>query len=120
MDPGGRIAWCRFLIRDRDATFTRMFGEIFAGEGVRTVRTAPRTPRADCHAGRWVRPVRSECTGRMLIYRERHLRTVLATCAGHDHGHRRTSPASNGHPATTCRPSCPSKRPRGDGKCPAA
>jgi len=88
MDPGGRIAWCRFVIRDRDATFTRMFGEIFAGEGVRTVRTAPRTPRADCHAGRWVRPVRSECTGRMLIYRERHLRTVLATCAGHDHGHR--------------------------------
>jgi putative transposase len=34
------------LIRGRDATFTPMFDEIFADERVRTVTTAPRTPRA--------------------------------------------------------------------------
>jgi putative transposase len=51
MDPGGRIAPCRFLIRDRDAKLTRMSGEIFADEGVRTVKTAPRTPRANCMPG---------------------------------------------------------------------
>ena len=85
---GGRIASGRFLIGDRDAKFPRMFDEIFADEGVRTVKTPPRTPRASCYAGRWVRTARSECTGRMLIYSERRLRTVLATCAGHYNGHR--------------------------------
>ena len=68
--------------------FTKLRTSYFAGEGVKTVKIPPRTPRANCYAERWIRSARAECTDRMLIYGERHLRSVLGEYAGHYNGHR--------------------------------
>jgi putative transposase len=43
------------------------------------VKSPPQAPRANCHAGRWVRTARTGRKDRMLIYGEAHLEAVLRT-----------------------------------------
>jgi putative transposase len=108
MDLAGRAVSFRFLIRDRDDKFTTVFDDVLASEGVRVVKSPPRAARANCHAEHWVRTVRSECTDRMLIYGEAHLRAVLRTYAAHYNGHRSRQQRPPDHDAMAVVPRTPS------------
>ncbi|WP_194911128.1 integrase core domain-containing protein [Catenulispora rubra] len=65
------------LVRDRDAKFTATFDAVFSATGITALTTAPQTPKMNAIAERFVGSVLRECTDRMLIASERHLRVVL-------------------------------------------
>jgi len=82
MELADRIQQFKFLIRDRDTRFTA-FEVILAAEGVQSLPTPVRAPRANAVAERWIGTVRRELLDRMLIvgqqHRERRYQTTWPT-----------------------------------------
>lgn len=88
VDLGGRASEFTFLMRDRAGQFTTSFDAVLTGAGITVVKIPPRSPRANAYAERFVLTVRSEITDRMLIFGQRHLRTMLDEYVGHYNGRR--------------------------------
>jgi transposase InsO family protein len=85
---GERGRHLRFLLRDRDAKFSRSFDDVFRSEGAEVLLTPVRAPRANAYAERWVRTVRAECLDWLLIVGRGHLEQVLRVYVQHYNGHR--------------------------------
>jgi len=78
----------KFLISDRDATFTTAFDTVFIAAGMRMIKTPVQAPRANAIAERWIASARRECLDRILVTGERHLRLVLSEYVDHYNTHR--------------------------------
>ena len=105
MDLSDRAASFRFLVRDRAGQFTPAFDAVLAGAGIEVVKIPPRSPKANAYAERFVLTARKEVTDRMLIFGERHLRTILAQYEAHYNGRRphrsrQLCPPRPDHPVT--------------------
>ncbi len=103
MDLGDRAAGARFLVRDRAGQFTASSDAVLADAGIQVVKIPPRSPRANADPERFVLTARTEVTDRMLIFGERHLRTILAEYETHSNGRRphrsrQLRPPRPGHP----------------------
>jgi putative transposase len=77
-----------FLLRDRDAKFSRSFNEVFRSEGGKVLVTPVQAPKANADAERWVRTVRAECLDWLLVVGHSHLEQVLRVYVQHYNRHR--------------------------------
>ncbi|MGH3523126.1 MAG: integrase core domain-containing protein [Mycobacterium sp.] len=68
--------------------FSTAFDAVFTSIGIRIINTPARVPKANAIAERWIGTVRRECTDRLLILGERHLRHVLVEYTDHYNRHR--------------------------------
>jgi putative transposase len=85
---GERERRLRFVLRDRDAKFTRSFDDVFCAEGAEMLVTPVQAPNANAHAERWIRTVRAECLDWLLILGRGHLERVLRVYVRHYNAHR--------------------------------
>jgi hypothetical protein len=70
-----------------------------SGEQNTNQPAAQESMHANAFAERWVGTVRRECTDRLLVMNERHLRAVLDTCTDHYKRHCPTNPSTNDLPS---------------------
>ena len=73
-DAGRRV---KFVLHDRDASFTVAFDAMFRAVGVRVIRSAVQAPRMNSIMERWIGSCRRELLDRTLIWNQRHLMIVL-------------------------------------------
>jgi putative transposase len=78
-DAGTRA---KFVLHDRDASFTQAFDAVFQAAGTRVVRSAVQAPRMNSIMERWIGSCRRELLDRTLIWNQRHLMTVLRGVRG--------------------------------------
>ena len=67
----------KFVLHDRDASFTATFDSVFQDAGIRVVRSAVQAPRMNSIMERWIGSCRRELLDRTLVWNQRHLMTVL-------------------------------------------
>jgi putative transposase len=78
----------RFVLRDRDAKFTRAFDDVLGSEGAQMLVTPVQAPNVNAYAERWIRTARAECVDWLLIVGRRRLEQVLRVYVHHYNTHR--------------------------------
>jgi transposase InsO family protein len=97
-DAGTRA---KFVLHDRDASFTAAFDALFRAAGVKVIRSAVQAPRMNSVMERWIGSCRREFLDRTLIWNQRHLMNVLRDYENFYNTHR---PHRTLKQAAPCRP----------------
>ena len=78
----------RYLLMDRDSTFSAAFRGILDGEHVEPVRLPPRSPNLNSYIERYFGSLKSECLSRMIFFGENMLRRAVGQFLLHYHQER--------------------------------
>ena len=68
----------RFLLRDRDGAYGRVFDQAVAELGIRTLRTTPQSPWQNAYVERVIGSIRRECLDHVIVLSQAGLQALLA------------------------------------------
>ena len=88
MDEWGFLESRRYLIHDRDTKFTESFRAIIRSSDVEPLKLPARSPNLNAYAERWVKSVKEECLGKLILIGEASLRRALREYLIHFHQER--------------------------------
>ncbi|MDB4419547.1 integrase core domain-containing protein [Rubripirellula sp.] len=78
----------KYLIMDRDATFSKSFRACLRREGVKSVRLPPRSPNLNAHLERFFGSLKSECLHQLILFGETATRNAVRSFLAHYHSER--------------------------------
>ena len=74
MERWGFLANCRYLLHDRDGKFCPAFDQVIESGNVQTIQLPARSPNLNAFSERWVKSVKEECLGKLILFGESSLR----------------------------------------------
>jgi transposase InsO family protein len=87
-EEGGALAGKRYLIIDRDTKYSKRFREFVEEGGTEVIRLPPLSPNLNAFAERFVRSIKEECLGKMILIGQASLRRAIAEYVMHYHTER--------------------------------
>jgi putative transposase len=78
----------KYLLMDRDTKFSEAFRVTLQQGGIESVRLPPRSPNLAAHIERFMRTVKEECLGRMILFGKRALQSAATCFLEHYHAER--------------------------------
>jgi transposase InsO family protein len=75
----------KYLIMDRDATFSESFRVFLRNEGVKPVRLPPRSPNLNVHVERFFGSLKSKCLRQLILFGETATRKAVQGFLVHYH-----------------------------------
>ena len=78
----------KYLIMDRDATFSKSFRACLRREAVKPVRLPPRSPNLNAHLERFFGSLKSECLYKLILFGETATRRAVRSYVTHYHTER--------------------------------
>ena len=67
----------KFIIRDNDRIYSKMFTNRIKAMGIKEVKTAFQNPWQNPYCERLIGSIRRDCLDHVIIFNEQHLRSVL-------------------------------------------
>ena len=87
-EQDGALAGKKYLIIDRDATYSKQFREFVGKGGTEVIRLPPLSPNLNAFAERFVRSIKEECLVKRIFIGERSLRRAIMEYTAHYHEER--------------------------------